>query len=103
MITAREKQNSNALYIVRAEVLQNNTGTHIDRSNAAQSRRAPDEISIADLVNGVNIYNYDTGITDTYTDADIQFQRREDSFLYDAVPLSKLYYTAFSVHSIAET
>lgn len=73
-ITAREKANSNTLYIVDAEVLQNNKGNVVPNANAnGNISTLPSEMSIADLVNGVNIFDYNLQKNQSYTDKDIQF------------------------------
>ena len=73
-ITAREKTNSNTLYIVDAEVLQTNKGNVVPNANAnGNISTLPSEMSIAELVNGVNIFDYNLQKSKTYTDKDIQF------------------------------
>ncbi|MBQ3124984.1 MAG: hypothetical protein IJC09_06160 [Clostridia bacterium] len=79
IITAREKTNSNTLYVLRVEVLpikQRHTLSAAQHNNAVGSQwlSVPSDISISDLVNGVKIKNYDTNTYDTYSDADIHFR-----------------------------
>ena len=79
LITAREKINSNTLYVLRVEILptqKRHTPVATQQNNNAggsQLLSVPSDISIPELVNGVKIYNYDTQTEDTYTSADIQF------------------------------
>ena len=74
LITAREKVNSNTLYVVKTEILPNKIR---DASVVGQKPTnmigASRTISIADLVNGVNIYDYITQQNKTYADADIKY------------------------------
>lgn len=79
LITAREKVNSNTLYVVNAELLPN---TKRSASVAGQKPTnmigALRTISIADLVNGVKIYDYNLQQNKLYSDADIQYSLSED-------------------------
>ena len=81
LITAREKVNSNTLYVLRVEVLptQKRHTLSATQQNAGGSQwlSVPSDISIPELVNNVKIKNYDTNIEDTYTGADIQFSLKE--------------------------
>ena len=60
LITAREKTNSNTLYVLRVEVLQTKKATSAaaQQNTVSHSNRLLSDISVADLVNGVNIYDY---------------------------------------------
>ncbi len=77
IITAREKVNSNTLYVLRVEVLptqkRHTLLTAQQNAVGSQSLSVPSDISIPELVNGVKIFNYDTNTEKTYTSADIQF------------------------------
>ena len=73
MITAREKQNSDTLYIVKTELMQIKRGSQTGGQKPTVSFGNPLDISIPDLVNGVNIYDYATQQNVTYSDADIRF------------------------------
>ena len=81
LITAREKVNSNTLYVLRVEVLptQKRHTLSAAQQNAGGSQwlSVPSDISIPELVNGVKIKNYDTNNYDTYTSADIQFSLKD--------------------------
>ena len=73
-ITAREKANSDTLYIVDAEILNtNNKGNALPNKTNGNISALPSEMSIAELVNGVKIYDYNTQQDDVYTDADIKY------------------------------
>lgn len=72
LITAREKENSNTLYVLRVEVLPiEKTPLLTASSIGSQSVRAFSEISIPDLIRDVKIYNYDTQESQIYTQEDI--------------------------------
>ena len=82
LITAREKVNSNTLYVLKVEVLptkKRHTLSATQQKNAvgSQSLSVPSDISIPELVNGVKIFNYDTNTDNTYTSADIQFSLKD--------------------------
>ncbi len=82
LITAREKVNSNTLYVLKVEVLptqKRHTLSAAQQNNAVGSQwlSVPSHISIPELVNGVKIKNYDTNTEDTYTDADIRYSLKE--------------------------
>lgn len=86
LITAREKIKSNTLYVLKVEVLptqKRHTPVATQQNNAGGSQllSVPFDISIAELVNGVKIYNYDTQITDTYTSNDIQFSLKDNDYM----------------------
>lgn len=74
LITAREKVNSNTLYVVKTEVLPNTKrGASVVGQKPTNMIGAPRTISIADLVNGVNIYDYNSQQNVAYSDKDIKF------------------------------
>lgn len=77
LITAREKTNSQTLYVLKVEVLpMKKRYTHsAAQQNAvgSQSFGVPFDISISDLVNGVNIYDYDLRKVNTYSAEDIKY------------------------------
>lgn len=73
MITAREKQNSDTLYIVKTELMQIKRGSQTGGQKPTVSFGKPLDISIPDLVNGVNIYDYDTKKNVVYSDVDLKF------------------------------
>ena len=73
MITAREKQNSDTLYIVKTELMQMKRGSQLASQKLPNIVGKPLDISIPELVNGVNIYDYATQQNVTYSDADIKF------------------------------
>lgn len=74
LITAREKVNSNTLYVVKTEVLPNTKrGASVVGQEPTNMIGAPRTISIADLVNGVNIYDYDSQQNVAYSDKDIKY------------------------------
>lgn len=57
-IVAREKQNSDTLYIVETEIMPIKNGSSGSRSKASYFVSVPFDISIPELVNGVKIYDY---------------------------------------------
>ncbi|MBQ6698125.1 MAG: hypothetical protein IJN09_03705 [Oscillospiraceae bacterium] len=77
LITAREKINSNTLYVLQVEVLpmqkRHTLSTAQQKAGGSRLLSVPSDVSIPDLVNGVKIHNYDTGITDIYSGKDIKF------------------------------
>ena len=82
IIRAREKVNSNILYVLSVEVLptqKRHTLSAAQQKNAGGSQwlSVPSNISIPELVNGVKIKNYDTNTNTTYTSADIQFSLKQ--------------------------
>lgn len=87
LITAREKVNSNTLYVLKVEVLpmqKRHTPSAAQQNTVgSQLLSVPLDISIADLVNGVKIYDYDLQKFNTYTDADIQFSEKMQDDLFD--------------------
>lgn len=78
-ITAREKVNSNILYIVDAEILQTNKGNTVPNVKNGNIGVLPSDMSVADLVNGVKIYDYNLQQNKVYTDADIQYMKSVDN------------------------
>ena len=80
LITAREKENSNTLYVLRVEVLPiEKTPLLTASSIGSQSVRAFSEISIPDLIRDVKIYNYDTQESQIYTQEDIKYSLLDSS------------------------
>lgn len=75
-IVAREKQNSDTLYIVDAEVIKKG-GSSVGRSKASQFVSIPSDVSISDLVNGVKIFDYSSQKNDNYNVQDIRFSISE--------------------------
>lgn len=62
MITGKEKQNSKKLYSFNVEILPQKNGNIplANANNGYQSRGMfPSDINISDLVQNVNIFNYD--------------------------------------------
>ena len=84
LITAREKHNSNTLYVLRVEVLptQKRHTLLATQQNAGGSQwlSVPSDISIPELVNGVKIKNYDTNMYDIYSGKDIQFSLKDADY-----------------------
>ena len=79
LITAREKVNSNTLYVVKTEILQNKMqGASVAGQKPPTMIGAPRTISVADLVNGVNIYDYIQKQNVSYTDSDIKYAEAAD-------------------------
>ena len=85
LITAREKVNSNTLYVLRVEILptQKRHTPSAAQQNAGGSQllSVPSDISIPELVSGVKIYNYDTQKTDTYSGNDIRYSLMDKEYL----------------------
>lgn len=78
LITAREKVNSNTLYVVKAEILPNKKrSTQLAGQTPPNMLGVPRTTKIADLVNGVNIFDYNLQQNQTYTDKDIQFSESD--------------------------
>lgn len=75
LITAREKTNSNTLYVLRVEVLQTKKATSAaaQQNAVSHSNRLPSDISVSDLVNGVNIYDYANQSAKSYGIQDVKF------------------------------
>lgn len=83
-ITAREKANSDTLYIVDAEILQTKSNAVPNNKNGNISA-LPSDMSVSDLVNGVKIFDYNLQQNNVYSDADIKFSLSEDTSYMDAV------------------
>ena len=86
-IVAREKENSDLLYIVDTELLKIKDGV---RKLPGQKPRnlgaTPSDISIPELINGVKIYDYDMQKNDVYTQNDIRFSLKDDTDItYDSL------------------
>lgn len=86
LITAREKVNSNTLYVLKVDVLPTQKKAHSLGNTAknavgSQSLSVPSDISIPELVNGVNIFNYDTNTDKVYSDKDIKFSLKDSEYL----------------------
>lgn len=79
LITAREKTNSNTLYVLRVEVLPIKKRQSVGSSANAVSllRGLPFDISVADLVNGVNIYDYSNQSAKSYGIQDVKFSLKK--------------------------
>ena len=79
LITAREKTNSNTLYVLRVEVLQTKKATSAaaQQNAVSHSNRLPSDISVADLVNGVNIYDYANQSAKSYGIQDVKFSLKK--------------------------
>lgn len=74
LITAREKQNSNILYVVNTEVMQIKNGAGF--SAGQKPPNVPDlpfDISVTDLVKGVKTHDYRTNQDRFYNANDIKF------------------------------
>ena len=84
LITAREKVNSNTLYVLKVEVLptqkRHTLSTTQQNAGGSQWLSVPSDVSISELINGVKIKNYDTNTEDTYTGADIQFSIKDNAY-----------------------
>ena len=79
IITAREKVNSNILYVVKAEILPNNKrGASVGGQKPTNMIGAPRTITVTDLMSGVNIYDYNLQQNQTYTDKDIKYYVEEE-------------------------
>ena len=81
LISGKEKQNSKRLYSLNIEVLPQKNGNVPlvnTKSGYQSSGTLPSNISISDLVQSVNIYNYDTGQYQTYNDTDIKYSMQEN-------------------------
>ena len=77
MITAREKQNSDALYVVKTEVIKIKEGTQLLGQKPRNSVGMPSDISIPELIDGVKIYDYDMQKNDVYTQENIRFSLKD--------------------------
>lgn len=85
LITAREKINSNTLYVLQVEVLpmkkRHTLSTAQQKAGGSRLLSVPSNVSIPELVKDVKIYNYDTGITDVYSGKDIKFSLKDSEYL----------------------
>ncbi len=85
-IVAREKVNSDTLYIVDTEILPIKNGSSIGRQyKTSQFVSIPFDITIPSLVNGVKIYDYTNQKYDTYNADDVKFSL--SSPVPDVIPL----------------
>lgn len=74
LITAREKENSNTLYVLRVEVLPiEKTPLLTASSIGSQSVRTFSNISIPDLIRDVKIYDYDMQENKSYTQENLKY------------------------------
>ena len=78
-IVAREKKNSDTLYIVETEIMPIKNGSSVGRSKASQFVSVPSDISIPELVNGVKIYDYNMQKNDIYNQNDIKYSLPDES------------------------
>ena len=76
-IVAREKENSNILYIVDTEILQNKEEVAVPNNMNGNFMTTSSEISIPDLIKDVKIYDYDMQKNIEYTKDDIKFSLSE--------------------------
>ena len=83
-IVAREKQNSDTLYIVETEIMTIKDGV---RKLPGQKPRnlgaTPSDISIPELVNGVKIYDYNMQKNDIYNHNDIKYSMPDETSVID--------------------
>lgn len=82
-IVAREKQNSDTLYIVETEIMPIKNGSSVGRSKASQFVSVPFDISIPELVNGVKIYDYNMQKNDIYNHNDIKYSMPDEASVID--------------------
>jgi len=79
-IVAREKKNSDTLYIVETEILTIKDGVRMLPGQKPRNLGAtPSKISIPDLIRDVKIYNYDTQETQSYSSEDIKYSLKENT------------------------
>ena len=83
MITAREKENSNILYIVDTEIMQNKEEAALPNNMNGNLLTTSSTITIPDLIKDVKIYNYDTQENQEYTSEDIRFSLRNKNITED--------------------
>lgn len=84
-IVAREKKNSDTLYIVETEIMPIKNGSSVGRSKASQFVSVPSDISIPELVNGVKIYDYNMQKNDIYNQNDIKYSLPDESNVLDYI------------------
>ncbi|MDD6476524.1 MAG: peptidoglycan DD-metalloendopeptidase family protein [Eubacteriales bacterium] len=82
-IVAREKQNSDVLYIVETEIMPIKNGSSGSRSKASYFVSVPFDISIPELVNGVKIYDYNMQKNDIYNHNDIKYSMPDETSVID--------------------
>ena len=82
-IVAREKQNSDVLYIVETEIMPIKNGSSGSRSKASYFVSVPFDISIPELVNGVKIYDYNMQKNDIYNHNDIKYSMPDEASVID--------------------
>lgn len=82
-IVAREKQNSDVLYIVETEIMPIKNGSSGSRSKASYFVSVPFDISIPELVNGVKIYDYNMQKNDIYNHNDIKCSMPDEASVID--------------------
>lgn len=100
-IVAREKRNSDILYIVDTELLAIKNGAQASGQKPHTLLGSPSDISIPDLINGVNIYDYIKKKNDVYTSSDVKYSipDTDTNGLVDNVDLSK--YRAIGIRALA--
>ena len=84
-IVARDKKNSDTLYIVETEIMPIKNGSSVGRSKASQFVSVPSDISIPELVNGVKIYDYNMQKNDIYNQNDIKYSLPDESEVLDYI------------------
>ena len=76
LIVGKEKQNSKKIYSLNIEVLQQKSGSAplVNTNSGYQSRGAPPtDMSISELINNVNIYNYNLQQNQVYNVLNIRY------------------------------
>lgn len=76
-IVARDRANSDILYIINVEILPIKKGTPLASNYASQSRSVPSDISIYELVRNVKIYDYYRAENKPYGFSDLKFSLPE--------------------------
>lgn len=84
-IVARDKKNSDTLYIVETEIMPIKNGSSVGRPKASQFVSVPSDISIPELVNGVKIYDYNMQKNDIYNQNDIKYSLPDESNVLDYI------------------
>ena len=82
-IVAREKQNSDTLYIVETEVMKIKNGSSVGRRSSSRFVSVPSDISIPELVDGVKIYDYNMQRNDVYTHQDVKYSLPDEESIMD--------------------
>lgn len=72
-ITAREKENSNILYIIDTEILQNKEDVTLPNNMDGNFLTTSSETSIPDLIKDVKIYDYDMQENKSYTQENLKY------------------------------